>query len=176
MCYSQCYASAQEAGTGREREMATKNQEFAVPEEMRAMLDKGVTQAREGFGKLMEAASEAAADVEAKADKTQAQLLDAQKKAMAFTEANVSAAFELAAKMVKAKTLEEMTSLQTQYMAAQFETLKGHAGDAAKLIQDHAKTATAELAAEAEKFQAKAREAVEKGMEAAKNAANTAKK
>lgn len=156
--------------------MAAKNQDFTVPEEMRAMLDKSVTQAREGFGKLMEAASEAAADVEAKADKTQAQLLDAQKKAMAFTEANVSAAFELAAKMVKAKTLEEMTSLQTQYMTAQFETLKSHAGDAAKLIQDHAKTAAAELAAEAEKFQAKAREAVEKGMEAAKNAATPPKK
>lgn len=156
--------------------MSKMNQGFNVPEDMRLMVDQGVSQAREGFTKLMEAAQEATADFETKADKTQAQILDAQKKAMAFTEANVTAAFELAAKMVKAKTLDEVTNLQSQYMSAQFETMMAHAGETASFVQDHAKATAAALAAEAEKFQAKARAVVEKGMEAAKSAAEQKKK
>lgn len=151
--------------------MSKSNQGFNVPEDMRLMVDQGVSQAREGFTKLMEAAQEASADFETQADKAQAQMLDAQKKAMAFTEANVTAAFELAAKMVKAKTLDEITNLQSQYISSQFENLMAHAGEASNFMQDHAKAAAAELAVEAEKFQAKARAVIEKGMEAAKSAA-----
>lgn len=145
-----------------------------VPAEMREMLEKGVSQARAGFGKVMAAADEAAATLDKKTGSAQSQAMDFHRKTMTFTEQNVSAAFDLAANLVKAKSLDEVMKLQTEYMTKQFAALRGQIQDAGQAIQSQAQAATAEMAQEAKAMQSKAKAAVDESVAMAKDAAATA--
>lgn len=147
-----------------------------VPPEMRDMLEKGVSQAREGFGKLMQAADDATRQMERKADAAQDKAMAFHRQTMNFTESNVSAAFDLAANLVKAKSVEEVMKLQTEYMTRQFAALRGQIQQAGLQIQTEAQSAAAEMASETQKMQSRAKEAVEKGVAMARDAADTATK
>jgi phasin len=155
--------------------MTSKNTEFQVPEEMRAMLEQGVTQARQGFDKVMSAAGEAVESIEGKSDKAKQEALELRRKSLAFTESSVAAAFDHAQKLVGAKSLEEVMKLQSEYMTRQFETVRGHVQEAGQEIQRRTKAVTEEMVSEGSKLQAKSRDVFEKGVEAAKNAAKPKK-
>lgn len=143
-----------------------------VPPEMRDMLEKGVSQAREGFGKLMQAADEAATQVDRKAGAAQNKAMEMHRQTMNFTESHVSAAFDLAANLVKAKSLEEVMRLQTEYMTKQFAALRGQIQQAGQTIEAEAQAAAADMAAETKKMQAQAKDALEKGVAMTRNAAD----
>lgn len=147
---------------------------FEVPAEMREMLEKGVSQARAGFGKVMAAAEEATATMDKKADDARSQALDLHRKTMSFTEQNVSAAFDFAASLVQAKSLDEVMKLQTEYMTKQFAALRGQIQDAGQTIQSSAQAAAADMTAEAKKMQGKAKAAVDEGVAMAKDATASA--
>lgn len=156
--------------------MSNTGNTFQVPEEMREMLERGVSQARDGFGKVMKAADEAVSTIDEKAGSAQSQALELRKKTMDFTQTHVAAAFDLAANLVKAKNLDEVMKLQTEYMTKQFAALRGQIQDAGQAIQEQTKAAAAEFAAESKKMQERAKDAVEKGVAAAKDAASAATK
>lgn len=143
---------------------------FELPEEVRTALEKGVTQAREGFDKAMTAATEAMSTIEAKAGAAQSEALEMRKKTLAFTGNAIASAFDLARNLISAKSAEEAIKLQTGYMTQQFSTLQSQMGEAGAEFQKKALAMQEELAAEAAKAQAKAKEAVEQGMAALKNA------
>lgn len=153
-----------------------KEQPFSVPEDVRDAMDKSVQQARTGFEKMMQAADEAARGLDEKAGAAQKQILDMRRKTMAFTEQNVAAAFDLAAKLVKASSIDEVMKLQTEYMTQTFASMRGQIQDAGQAIQAQTRAAAAELVTETRKAQDKAREAVEKTVAAAKDAAAKATK
>jgi phasin len=148
---------------------------FKVPDEMRTMLEQGVTQAREGFDKVMSAAGEAVTSLEAKTGTAQGQLTDLRKKTLAMTESSITAAFDLAQKLVSAKSLEDVMKLQSEYMAKQFETVRGHVQEAGQEIQRRTKAAAEEMMAESGKLQSKAKQAMEEGVEAVKKASKPKK-
>ena len=102
--------------------------------------------------------------------------MDIRRKTMEFTEQNVSAAFDLAASLVKAKSLEEVMKLQTEFMTRQFASLRGQIQEAGHTIQAQTHAATAEMMSETRKMQAKAKDAVEEGVAMAKDAAAKATK
>ena len=155
--------------------MQNQSSNFQVPDDMRVMLEKGVTQAREGFSQVMGAASEAASTLESRADAAQARAAQMRREALAFTEASVHAAFELAQKLVSAKSIDEVMKHQSEYMAKQFASLQGHMQEAGKALQTQAKAAADEIAAEATKMQSMAKEAIEKGVSAVADAAKPKK-
>ena len=142
-----------------------------VPDDVREVMDKSVQQARSGFEKVMQAADEAARGLDEKAGSAQKQALDLRRKTMAFTEQNVAAAFDLAARLVRAKSIEEVMKLQTEYMTQSFAAMRGQIQDAGQAIQAQTRAAAAEVVTETRKMQDKAREAMEKGVAAAKAAA-----
>jgi len=151
--------------------MPKTNPPFELPEEMRAMLDKGVVQAREGFEKVMEVASEAVGTLDQKADSAQAQATELRRKAIAFTQSNVAAAFDLTAKMVKATHIEEVMKLQSEYMATQLATLQGHMQEVGSAVETHARAAADEVLAQSHALQAKAKDALAQGMASMEEAA-----
>lgn len=149
-------------------------QPFNVPDEVREAMDSSVKQARTGFEKMMQAADEAARGLDEKAGNAQRQAMDLRRKAMAFTEQNVNAAFELAARLVKAKSVDEVLRIQTEYMTQSFATLRGQIQDAGQTLQAQTRAAAADIVSETRKAQDKARDAVEKTVAAAKDAAANA--
>jgi len=176
-----CYAhlNSEEAGLnklgqrGKEKDM-TNEQPLNVPDEVRKAMDSSVKQARTGFEKMMQAADEAARGIDEKAGNAQKQALEMRRKAMAFTEQNVNAAFELAANLVRAKSIDEVMKLQTEYMTQSFATLRGQIQDAGQALQAQTRAAAADIVNETRKVQDKARDAVEKTVAAAKDAASKA--
>ena len=152
--------------------MNNPGQPFEVPQELRTMLDQGVAQARQGFEKVMKVADEAASTLNSKAGSTKNQADDLRKKTMTFTGQNVAAAFDLAANLVKAKSVEEVMKLQTEYMTHQFAALRGQIQEAGQAVQEQTKAAASEFAAQSKKMQEQAKDFVEKGTAAAKDAMN----
>jgi hypothetical protein len=62
---------------------------------------------------------------------------DVGEKAMTFAQRNIMASFEFAQKLVRAKDVQEMMKLQTDYIQSQMQTL----GEQAKELQNASKAA-----------------------------------
>ncbi|CAN1500010.1 phasin_2, phasin [Rhabdaerophilaceae bacterium] len=148
-----------------------KTPDLNVPDDVREAMDKSVRQARAGFEKVMQATDEAARGLDEKTGTVQKQVLDMRRKAMAFTEQNVTAAFELAAQMVRAKSMDEVLKLQTDYMSKTFASMRGQVQEAGQAIEAQTRAAAAEIVTETRKMQDKAKDAVEQGVAAVKKAA-----
>lgn len=96
---------------------------YEIPNEMRDFAEKSVEQARKAFDSFMDAAHKAAATVETQTETAQKNARGAASAAVSFAEANVAASFELAEKLLKAKSLEEVVAIQTEFAKAQASTL-----------------------------------------------------
>ena len=96
---------------------------FEIPPEMRSMAETSMEQAKKAFDGFISAAHKAVATFEGQAASAQANAREMGQKAMDFAEQNVATSFEFAQKLVRAKDLEEMTRLQTEFMQRQMQTL-----------------------------------------------------
>lgn len=105
--------------------------QYEIPNEMRDLAEKSVEQARKAFDGFMDAAHKAAAMAENQAEAAQQQVRTAADSAVSYAEANVSATLDFAQKLVKAKSLEEMTALQAEFARSQFEALNRQLANAA---------------------------------------------
>jgi phasin len=95
---------------------------YEVPAQVREMAEKSVDQAKKAFDGFIQQAQQAVSAMEGQANAVQAGAKDFNSKAMSFAEANVAASFEYAQKLVKAKDVNEIVRLQTEYMQAQMKT------------------------------------------------------
>lgn len=100
-----------------------------IPDAMRDFADQSVSQARKAFDTFMSNATTAIGRMEDNASSAQAMGNDMQKDAMAFAEAQVSGAFDLAQKMVRAKDAQELMELQATYMRQQMEAFSRQTRD-----------------------------------------------
>lgn len=115
---------------------------YEVPQEMREFAEKSVQQARKAFEGFMGAVQKNADNVEQAAQNTGQSFKDATAKATSYAEANVTAAFELAEKMVKAKDVQEVLALQSEFAKAQMENFQQQAKELGQSVADSLKTAT----------------------------------
>ena len=117
---------------------------FEIPDQMREMADQSVEQARKAFDEYMSAMRKTVGNVEETAKTMKAGADDFGRTAMEYTEEHVSAAFDLAQKMLRARDPKEVMDLQSDYLRKQMEALGEQVrelGDkAAKTAQDAAKT------------------------------------
>lgn len=100
-----------------------------VPDAMRDFADQSVAQARKAFDTFMNNAQSAVGKMEDSASTAQAVGTDMQKDAMSFAEDQVTSAFELAQKMVRAKDAQELVELQSTYMRQQMEAISRQTKD-----------------------------------------------
>lgn len=120
--------------------MADKKPDIEVPEQMRAFAETSVTQARKAFDDFIAATQDAVARMETATSGARSGASDVGKTALSFAEENVSAAFSLAEKMVKARDVEEMMALQQEFLKTQMSSF----GEQARVISDKATKTAAE--------------------------------
>ncbi|MTH99791.1 phasin [Roseibium sp. RKSG952] len=123
--------------------MATDKNGFEIPDQMRDLAEKSVDQARKAFDDFMNVTHKAVSTAEDSANAMQSGATDVNRKALSFAEEHMDAAFKFAQQMVQAKNLEEMMSVQQDYVRTQMESLGEQARDlsetATKAAQDAAK-------------------------------------
>jgi phasin len=100
---------------------------FEVPTQMRQFAEQSVEQARKAVDGFMTAAQKTAAVMESHAATAQSGAKDVGQKAMAFAEQNLANSFEFAQKLVRAKDVQEVMALQTEFMKAQMQAMAAQA-------------------------------------------------
>lgn len=96
---------------------------FEIPDQMRDMADKSVGQARQALEQYIDATQQAVAKVESSTKSAQQGAGEVSRQALAFVEDNVAASFELAQRLVQARTVEEIAALQKEYFTRQMANL-----------------------------------------------------
>ena len=95
---------------------------FEIPTETRNLAAQSVEQAKKAFDDFITAAQKSVTAVEGHAAGAQASTKNIGEKAMAFAEKNVATSFEFAQKVVRAKDIQELTQLQTEFVQTQMPT------------------------------------------------------
>lgn len=115
---------------------------FEVPTDMRAFAEQSVEQARKAFDSFMSAAYGTASAFEGQAAAMRKGSEDMRQKAMAFAERNVTSSFEFANRLVRAKDLQEVIALQTEYVQAQIKVLTEQAKELGQAAAQAARDAS----------------------------------
>lgn len=125
--------------------MASDNDGFEIPDQMRDFAEKSVDQARKAFDDFMNVTQKAVENVEDSTSVAKSGASDVNRKTLSFAEEHMDAAFKFAQQLVRAKDVEEMMGLQQTYLRSQMEVLGEQARDlsntATKAAQDVAKAA-----------------------------------
>ena len=105
--------------------MATNNTpNYEIPSEMRDFAEKSVEQARKAIDGFMNAAQKTVDTFEGSTNTLQATATDATRKTFSYAEQNLSAAFDLAQRMVRAKDPQEAMQIQAEFVRAQFQAMQ----------------------------------------------------
>ena len=102
--------------------------------ELRAMTEKSMEQARVAFNTFMSAAQQAVSHFEGQAKAMQASAKDVSEQAMGYAERNVANAFAFADRLVRAKDIQQVIALQTEFVQAQMKEL----AEQAKVLSESA--------------------------------------
>ncbi len=124
--------------------IANTTPRFEVPNEMRAVAERSVQQAKLAFNNYLQATQETVSTLEERVTANRAGAQDISKKAMTFAERNVLSAFEFAQRIVQAKDIQDLVRILTEFLQSQMqvlsEQLKELGDTAAKTAMDSVKT------------------------------------
>ena len=116
---------------------------FEIPPEMRKFAEQSVEQARKAFDGFITAAHSAVSDIEGRANMARAGAKDVGEKAMTFAQQNLAASFQYAQNLVRARDMDEIMKIQSDYVKAQMQALSDQAKElsqaASKLAAETAK-------------------------------------
>jgi phasin len=118
--------------TSEERLMAA---DYEIPAEMRDFADRSVAQARKAFEGFMGAVHKAGSTFDEATGSASTTAKQASEKIVAYAESNVTAAFDLATRLVHAKDLSEVIKLQTEFAQNQITAAQAQAKELADAIQ-----------------------------------------
>jgi phasin len=102
---------------------------FEVPPEMRAMAEKSVEQAKKAIDGFIAAARHAASTVDNQASAARFGAKEVGDLAMRYAERNIAASFEFAQSLLRAKDVQEVMKLQSDYAKQQLTVLAEQAKD-----------------------------------------------
>jgi phasin len=108
---------------------------FQVPEQMRAFAEKGVSQARDGYQKLKEAAETNNGALEAAYTSATKGAGDFTAKVIDIAKVNTETAFDFAQSLLGVKSLPEAFELVNAHARKQFEVLTAQSKDLAEFGQ-----------------------------------------
>ena len=116
--------------------MATNNTpNYEIPTEMRDFAEKSVEQARKAIDGFMSAAQKTVDTFEGSTNTLQATATDATRKTFSYAEQNLSAAFDLAQRMVRAKDPQEAMQIQAEFVRSQFEAMQNQMKEFGSMAQ-----------------------------------------
>jgi phasin len=96
---------------------------FEIPEQMREVADKSVDQARQAFDQFLAATQKALSTAEGSAKTVSEGAADLSRQSLAYVEENVTASFDLARRMVQARTVQEIAALQQEFLRQQMKAM-----------------------------------------------------
>jgi phasin len=114
---------------------------FDIPEQMRDAADKSVEQARKSFDDFIDATQKAVAKAENSAKTLRQGAADVNRQALALAEENVAASFDLAHRLVRARTVEEVALIQQEFVQRQLQNLTEQGKSLGEMIGRAATTA-----------------------------------
>lgn len=127
---------------------------YEVPTEMREMAEKSVDQAKKAFDGFIGAARRTVDTVQGSTHTLQSTAKDATARGLDFAEQNVSAAFELAQKLVRSRDPQEAMQHQAEFVRTQFAVMQTQLREFGSMAQgavqqtaEAAKSATAQASA-----------------------------
>src|SRR3712207_457198 len=126
---------------------------------MRDFAEKSVEQARKAFDGFMGAAQRTVDTLENSASNVQANTTDITRKTFTYAEQNISAAFEHAQRLVRAKDVQEAMQLQAEFVRSQFAAMQNQMRDLGAIAQAAAQNAAQTTANQAREFGSMAQEA-----------------
>lgn len=119
--------------------MAKSPSGYEIPAEMRDLAEKSVEQAKTAFDGFIGAANKAVAAADTQATTAQHQSRDLAKRAMGYAEQNVTAAFDLAQRLLHAKDVQEVVHIQTEFIKTQVSSLQAQMTEFGSTVQASAK-------------------------------------
>jgi phasin len=131
--------TAAEQGSKNYRDVATTD--AAVPETVRAMVEKAVDQSREVYDRSKDALDASVATLERTFDAAGQGAVAFNRKIIDIAQRNVNSGFDLAKSLAGARNLSEMVELQTDYWQKLFGTLTSQAEEVRALSTKLAATA-----------------------------------
>jgi phasin len=143
---------------------------YEMPTEVRELAEKSVEQARKAFDGFLGAASKAMSAAETQASSVQTNTKDMTTKAMVYAERNVTAAFELAQKIVRSKDVQEIMQHQAEYLKSQAAAMQAQLKDFGEVVQANVQKAATETQAVMTKVAADAQDAIQTAQKAASDA------
>jgi phasin len=97
---------------------------FQVPEEMRTMAERSLTQARQALESFLQAARRTAETMEQTSDKVQAGAKDIAQRTFSAAEQNLRTSLDYAERLVRAKDLQEAAQIQSDFVRTQAEAMR----------------------------------------------------
>ena len=119
--------------------MMNQTPKMEMPPELRDLAEKSVEQAKKAFDSYITAAQKAVSNLEGSAEAFQASARDVSKKAVTFAETNVAASFEHAQRLVRAKDVQELLRIQTEFVQEQMRVLSEQAKEIGTAAQQAVK-------------------------------------
>ncbi|CAH1654854.1 Phasin [Hyphomicrobiales bacterium] len=107
---------------------------YEIPAELRQFAEQGVEQARKAFTGFLDAANKAV-DTFAAPTSFNAGAGDVTRRTLAYAEHNVTAALDLAQKLVKSKDVSEAMKHQADYLQSQVASLQNQLKDFTAAVQ-----------------------------------------
>jgi phasin len=114
---------------------------FEIPPEMRAFAERGVEQARQAFEGFISAAHNAMTAFEGQAANARKGAKDVTDKAITFTQQNITSSFDHAQRLMRAKDVQEVLKLQSDYVRQQMQALTEQAKELGEASAKAAKDA-----------------------------------
>ena len=114
---------------------------FQVPDEMRNMAERSVTQARQALDNFIQAARRTSGSMEQTSDKVQAGAKDMAQKTLSAVEQNLRTSLDYAERLVRAKDLNEVTQIQSEFARTQTEAMQAQMKEYGSVMQSAMDTA-----------------------------------
>jgi phasin len=105
-------------------DQGTRPMNFQVPEEMRTMAERSVTQTRQALESFLGAARRTAETMEQTTEKVQAGAKDMAQRTLSAAEQNIRTSLDYAERLVRAKDLQEAAQIQSEFVRTQAEAMQ----------------------------------------------------
>ena len=161
-------------GVTEESEDMSSPLNYEIPTEMRDFAEKSVQQAKKALDGFLGAAQKAVDTLEGSTASLKDNASGATRKTLGYAEQNISAAFEHAEKLVRAKDVQEAMSLQTEFAKNQFAIMQTQMRELGEMASSAARSATEQATSVAKDAAAAARSAGEQARQDMQGAMNQA--
>ena len=113
-----------------------EKQDFQIPQELREFAEKNIEQARAAYGQLTEAMTQAVRAWSAPSTVVASGFKVVQERAIQFAKENADAGFTLASELAKAKDLEDILRLQSNFAQTQMQSYARQAQELGGLMAE----------------------------------------